>query len=389
MKVQKLHEPISLYGSGVYNSLITVVQAFPLAVLLWVVVEKPDQGPSLLERITTPVSALEFLQIPYALLLKLVMAFVGIIAIWHSYITNDQFHAYRLTRLDSVIPFTFCFFESCVIVAIRSESTVWFAFWILAISALGILAYSNMKHQMFVCHSLDLFKDHFEDKGERYYGAVIKFCEQNIVILWQSSVIMFVVILVSNFIGPTVLNRAYHLDLILVSAAYFVSLARLAKYDVESFLIRFDPPSTSQSYVRSVEVDGLVISMTIREFLPSDPSRPSTEALVLLPGWSAGDSPTLSDLALAFAEAGGTKSLCIQTRSNAYSSLFDDAKAIKQYLRDSGLNRVTIAAHSEGCIKAALIIEGLQQEDPQIAVDGVILLAPVGIYDMSPGGLIS
>lgn len=140
------------------------------------------------------------------------------------------------------------------------------------------------------------------------------------------------------------------------------------------------------------EVDEYSIQLTSREFLPSTAEYiPVGEMVVFLPGWSAGGAKTLDTLCQELANNSKNKTLSMQTRSEEVDSeglyLYREARAIKQLLLEQGIKKITIAAHSEGGIKAADLIDIFQNENPEITIEGLILLDPVGLYEQSPGEL--
>lgn len=140
------------------------------------------------------------------------------------------------------------------------------------------------------------------------------------------------------------------------------------------------------------EIDEHTIELVSKEFLPSKKEDiPEDKMIVFLPGWSAGGAKTLDTLCQELANNAKSKSLSIQTRSDVVDNegqyLYREARAIKQLFIEKGLKKITLAAHSEGGIKAADLIDILQNENPEIAIEGLILLDPVGLYEQGSWGL--
>lgn len=237
MKTKKSHEPVSVYASGVYVSLITVIQGFALAALLWAIVDRPKGGMSIYDELMQH----DVHSIPYVAIIKGLIAFSGIITIWHSYAINAQFQSYSLTLLDSVIPFLFAFFEFITISLIETKSIDWFSAALLAIQANGILGYWNMKYQMENGHASELMKGHFgTELGLQIYKAIIRFAVDSKKIMIQSFMCMFIALLIAIGSRYASLLRSYYIDVWAVVLAYTVAVLRLAKNDLHSYLNKID-----------------------------------------------------------------------------------------------------------------------------------------------------
>lgn len=127
------------------------------------------------------------------------------------------------------------------------------------------------------------------------------------------------------------------------------------------------------------------IAVTWKEFKPKKESSKDNRAIIFLSGWSAGTAKTLEDLTQDFAEYGGSRSFLVTTRpeKNIPDSLRQEAGAVAQFIIEQGLKNVTLAGHSEGGSKAASLVEILQKEHPEITIDGLLLMAPVGLHEQS------
>ena len=111
-------------------------------------------------------------------------------------------------------------------------------------------------------------------------------------------------------------------------------------------------------------------------------------AIALLPGWSlAAGAPSVGRLGRAFAAAADRPVVCLDSRADPITSdaLWQQAEAMGLALADLGLRRVIVAGHSEGGDKAIDLAVQLQRRGP--AVEGLILLDPVGLYDQVPAAL--
>lgn len=136
---------------------------------------------------------------------------------------------------------------------------------------------------------------------------------------------------------------------------------------------------------RSYEIGDIKVKVSWKEFFPTDHEAPNGEAVLFLTGWSAGTAKTLEDLSQNFANDGKKNTLLITTRPEkvAPNSLYTESEAIKNLIVEKDLRKITIASHSEGGIKSANLIDILQKESPDIEIQGLILLDPVGLYEQN------
>ncbi len=109
----------------------------------------------------------------------------------------------------------------------------------------------------------------------------------------------------------------------------------------------------------------------------------SSELIIVFPGWSM-DAHTKSAerIGQAFADAGNKQVLVIDTKPNRVvdDSLYKEAKAVRNLLEKIGTKRITIAGYSEGGIKT-IDLAVILQNNPDITIDGVVLMDSVGIYN--------
>jgi hypothetical protein len=180
MSMKSLHQPVSPYTSSVYNALCTVVQAVPLAALFWMLWNKPSGGGSTfydeLSQVATfdpGVAKIAFsgrLVVEYG---KIIIVLWLINAIWHRYVIDDQFAAWRLRIRDTIIPFAFSACQAFLALSIQSD-TKWFALWIFALTMIGLVAYGCVTRSFATAEAQQLFDEHFADneRGEQMYNIV-------------------------------------------------------------------------------------------------------------------------------------------------------------------------------------------------------------------------
>ncbi len=120
---------------------------------------------------------------------------------------------------------------------------------------------------------------------------------------------------------------------------------------------------------------------------------PSDRAVILLPGIEVHAKNKSTDgLSRAFADASHQRTFAVTTESKErqrgaatteLNSLFEEARAISTFIKERGLKHVTLAGYSVGGNKA-IDIAYLLQNDPEVKIDGVVLLASVALYDQRP-----
>jgi pimeloyl-ACP methyl ester carboxylesterase len=285
--------------------------------------------------------------------------------------------------LDTLLPFGFCLLESFVILSIPSNKTIWFSLWLFAVMVLGLLAMFHMRQQMFEAKAIDLFREHFDHNADSMYFAVVRYCDKSIIILRQSSFMMVFACAASLPISATKLLRDGHLELIFVSAVYLVCLYRLSKYDLDSYLAEVSTPWRSYSRRQEIVVATEKFEISATSFLPSSQVGNESSAIVFLPGWQAGRSGTLKGLCAYLGEDAGMPSMLIcskGTRADA-KSWSRDAVAIADYVIENKYSQLTFVGHSEGAAKAAALCCYFQLKHPEIRIRGLILIAPVGLYE--------
>jgi hypothetical protein len=141
-----LHEPLSNYVAGVYNTLGSVVQGVALGALFYVLTEMQSKG-----------------RLDLANSVKCVVVVSLIALLWHRYAVHNQFAVWRLEIQDTLIPIGFTVLQLWLALAVP-EHVAWFAAALSAISLLGALAYWNTTWRYNKPESLELFREHFSEE---------------------------------------------------------------------------------------------------------------------------------------------------------------------------------------------------------------------------------
>jgi hypothetical protein len=215
--IRSLHEPISRSGASVYTALCTVVQAFPLAVILWVL-----GRADVYDKTISAIEAGQWATIPWDIILRILLAVAVIAVVWHRYVLDNNFMAWRLTGIDTAIPFFFAFVQ-CFL-ALSTTSTIYFSFFFALITASGSLSYWHAKYRLASPHACAMFQSHFgTPEGDEIYRVIQKYFDDSYRKLRWSTVASAIVFFVC---AAGTLSRARNLDLLmlLVVSGYIVGL---------------------------------------------------------------------------------------------------------------------------------------------------------------------
>ncbi|KKR80912.1 MAG: hypothetical protein UU73_C0002G0029 [Candidatus Daviesbacteria bacterium GW2011_GWA1_41_61] len=149
---------------------------------------------------------------------------------------------------------------------------------------------------------------------------------------------------------------------------------------------------------RNYLVDNIPIEVKAKRFLLQEDSLKVEEnstsgmATIVLPGWSANlGGKSVELLGQAFADQSGI-TYAITTRAEQVipNSLYKESQAIVKLIQEKGIKRVILAGNSQGgdkAINVAVILQELSKQDPEIQVEGVILMDSTGLYEQGKGEL--
>lgn len=137
---------------------------------------------------------------------------------------------------------------------------------------------------------------------------------------------------------------------------------------------------------KEYKAGGTNVQISAREFLPFKEHNNKQEALVLFPGWAANEkSPSYNELALSLADSFGRRVLLVNTRPEdlVEDSLYHEAEATHQFLKEMDITDAILAGYSEGGVKAVNLAV-IAQESPTVNPEALILLAPHGLVAQTP-----
>jgi hypothetical protein len=227
---ERFHTPVSPYVAGVYNSLCTVVQAAPLGGLFWIIWHKPLESlpcaldtprkpdcyffhPSFFDQASDAIRAdwqrvelgsgfgfsLTFRPELLLVYLKIILVLTTVSVIWHRYVVDDQFVAWRLSFPDTFFLFLLGIFETLLGLSILYPNIL-FVIWVVALIFVAICTYSYIIFKLSRPETdsrkqtpLKLYKEHFGDElGANFLAAVKNYFWENNIFLIISLLVMVI-----------------------------------------------------------------------------------------------------------------------------------------------------------------------------------------------------
>ncbi|MFA5023931.1 MAG: alpha/beta hydrolase [Patescibacteria group bacterium] len=159
-----------------------------------------------------------------------------------------------------------------------------------------------------------------------------------------------------------------------------------------------EPNKKTESKEYDLE-SGITVTVNYREINPKDKDKENIDhngAVILLPGWEA-ETKDKTTIALSQQFSNSSQELTYiitaDSKKNAAQStendmLYEEATAISKFIKETGSKEIKLVGYSIGGDRAINIAQILQT-DPEIKIQGLILLAPLGLYEQSPKELTS
>lgn len=146
----------------------------------------------------------------------------------------------------------------------------------------------------------------------------------------------------------------------------------------------------SDTLIYSLE-SGVRVRLNIKEILPDNEldNFDNKKAVILIPGWEAeAENKTTISLSKDFANESRSRTLTItseteKSNNNELSKLYEESVAISNFIKEKNLENIKIVGYSIGGDKA-INIAYILQNDPEIKIEGLILLASTGLYNQKP-----
>ena len=148
------------------------------------------------------------------------------------------------------------------------------------------------------------------------------------------------------------------------------------------------PESSSRSTVvekKHYDLEASSVDMEVKLFSPE--KKRNDNAIIFLPGWSmTADSKSSELFGTSLSKESGANTHVLTTRleqrgaNQPEDPLYEEAQAIAIYIQEKGLKHITLVGHSQGGDRA-LDVATLLQNNPDLTLDGLILINPVGLYE--------
>lgn len=160
--------------------------------------------------------------------------------------------------------------------------------------------------------------------------------------------------------------------------------------------IEENPDSFEKELEKTYELEsGIKIDVGWEEFEPELETEDATRAEIVLPGWGMESSHgAIKKLSKEYANSSNSKTFAIHSRAEQPSSeddtidiLYEEAKAIASFIKEQGIEKITLTGHSQGGDKA-INIASILQNDPNVDLQGITLLGSVGLYDQDSQELV-
>jgi hypothetical protein len=142
-----LHEPISPYVASSFNTVTALAQGVSLAALFYVISTQAELNLSILS--------------------KILVLFLLISYIWYSYLTQNQYTAWRPRAQDTVIPIFLAVTQCLLTVSIRQPIFV-FSFFFTLLMVVGFFAALNPYTGDQTPYAIRLFHEHYKDQCEGF-----------------------------------------------------------------------------------------------------------------------------------------------------------------------------------------------------------------------------
>lgn len=146
-----------------------------------------------------------------------------------------------------------------------------------------------------------------------------------------------------------------------------------------------------QAGKKRYEVEGTSISVAWKSFQPTETSRQQeghkqSKAVVFLPAWYITEQAKSSEiLAQSFADYSHNTEFVVDARAERVvdDSLAKEAEAVRQFIQERGLRKVILVGNSRGGAQAIHLTALLQEINPNINIEGLILLDSVSLYNQT------
>lgn len=155
------------------------------------------------------------------------------------------------------------------------------------------------------------------------------------------------------------------------------------------FFERMPANTRDKASIPDTEQESGPIKLNYRVFAPKSeilPAGPNKKPGIFFhPGWANpiwGEA--VRSISSNFADFSGIKTTAFEIRGNPVTlKQREGAEAERKYIEERGFDEVTIVGNSQGGVRAIELADLLQEKNPEIKINGLVLLASKGLGDIS------
>ena len=150
--------------------------------------------------------------------------------------------------------------------------------------------------------------------------------------------------------------------------------------------------TSEQENFRKYETEAGGVELKYKEFAPVKTKSESDEVILYLPGAALDpDSKSVQALTQEYANYSNTRAFSVTTRidnPDVSDSQFPQSDAVRKFIIENKLRAITVVGNSQGGVKAVDLVYLLQKENPDIKVNGLVLIGSGGLYEQDPKKLL-
>lgn len=157
---------------------------------------------------------------------------------------------------------------------------------------------------------------------------------------------------------------------------------------------RHPSPLQRETGRQTFDTPGIPVDVSWTTFVPRQRSllQPfQQDAIIFLNPWSLKyDAKSIVPLCQTLADKSRIQTYAIDTRAQDVVPDVQghEAEAVRQFIEENGFTNVTIVGNSQGGQKGMDLVVRLQQQNPDITINGLALIDSIGYYDQSKPELV-
>ncbi|MBM4241984.1 MAG: hypothetical protein FJ150_10055 [Euryarchaeota archaeon] len=211
-----LHEPMALYLTLTYNTLVSLVQGFVLGAIFYIISIQQN--------------------IDILIICNMVICFLMAVFVWHNYIVHNQFIVIRASIFDTLIPITLGITQSLLALAIPKPIYI-FTFILIFVVVILIFSLLNVFIKNNDPAALEVFKEHLKEQGPEFaedlYEEIRNFEKQSMSNAGYI-VIFFSILTAFNYFMPLSMEIKTYISTIVTGFL----IIQMYRYDLNYYLNR-------------------------------------------------------------------------------------------------------------------------------------------------------